>query len=311
MPVKNAAPWLEECILSIQNQTFADWQLLAVDDFSTDTSWEILQNFRERDNRISVLKNKTPGITNALQLAFENSTGNYISRMDADDVMPPNKLEILLISAQENQDAIITGFVKYFGDSAISDGYRDYQNWLNARVKNADFEKHIFRECVLASPNWLTHRKNIKAVLPFSAHTYPEDYDLVFRWIEKGVGIIGVKAETHWWREHQKRTSRTSKLYNQQRFFNLKLSWFLKLKYSVDKTIVVFGENSKAEICTRFFEKQQIPFRQLTKSTFEELKHISNPLLLCTIYGDEQMNLQLENFFKQNELVLGESWWFV
>jgi hypothetical protein len=134
---------------------------------------------------------------------------------------------------------------------------------------------------------------------------------LVFRWIEKGVGIIGVKAETHWWREHQKRTSRTSKLYNQQRFFNLKLSWFLKLKYSVDKTIVVFGENSKAEICTRFFEKQQIPFRQLTKSTFEELKHISNPLLLCTIYGDEQMNLQLENFFKQNELVLGESWWFV
>ncbi len=311
MPVKNAAPWLVDCILSIQNQAFTDWQLVAVDDFSTDQSLEILNNFSLRDSRISVLQNKEAGITNALQLAFENCSGTYISRMDADDLMPPKKLETLLKIASQNHNSVATGKVKYFSKHPISAGYLTYQNWLNQRVDFADFHQHVFRECVLASPNWLTHRKNIESVAPFTNHVYPEDYDLVFRWIKNGNEIIGVDEETHLWREHKKRTSRTSELYNQQHFFKLKLHWFLRLKFTSDKNLVVFGDNSKAKICTTFFTEKEISFIQITKNNLHQLATIANPLVLCTVFTDDKTNAEIENFYAQNNLVLGESWWYV
>jgi len=92
MPVKNTATFLKTCLNSILQQTELYWELIAIDDHSTDTTWQILQDFAKKDKRIKVLQNNGKGIIDALRLAYKNSQGQLITRMDSDDIMRPEKL---------------------------------------------------------------------------------------------------------------------------------------------------------------------------------------------------------------------------
>lgn len=92
MTVYNAAPWLREAIDSIIDQTHRDWELIAVDNGSTDTSAAILDTYE--DERIKVLRQpENIGRTPALRYAFELAQGRYIAVLDADDVSEPARLE--------------------------------------------------------------------------------------------------------------------------------------------------------------------------------------------------------------------------
>ena len=79
MPVKNTENYLEECLNSILIQNEQNWELIVVDDFSTDKSWQILNDFAKKDARIKVFKNKNSGIIGALQLALMKSSGEMIT----------------------------------------------------------------------------------------------------------------------------------------------------------------------------------------------------------------------------------------
>ena len=92
MPVYNAGEWLELALQSVFAQTISDWELIAVDDASTDDSWAYLN--RLDDPRVRLLRNERNmkhGAT--LNRALEASRGQYVARMDADDAMMPNRLE--------------------------------------------------------------------------------------------------------------------------------------------------------------------------------------------------------------------------
>ncbi len=115
LPVYNAEPFLAVCLDSILRQTTGDWELLAVDDFSQDRSLELLQQFAQRDRRIQVLTNREKGIIPALRRAFARSKGAFITRMDADDKMAPDKLEALRKTVDDHGTGVVaTGFVEYF-----------------------------------------------------------------------------------------------------------------------------------------------------------------------------------------------------
>jgi len=87
IPVKNAAPFLSECFISILGQTETDWEAIFVDDHSTDGSLAILQAVAKRFSQIKVYSSEGQGIVPALQTAYRHATGEMITRMDADDVM--------------------------------------------------------------------------------------------------------------------------------------------------------------------------------------------------------------------------------
>ena len=93
MPVKNAALFLRECLDSIVNQEESNFELIAVDDHSTDSSLKILEEYQKKDPRIQVYKNKEHGIIAALRLAYKKSSGILITRMDSDDIMSLHKLK--------------------------------------------------------------------------------------------------------------------------------------------------------------------------------------------------------------------------
>ena len=93
-----------------------------MNDHSTDNSRAIITNYR--DSRINVIESEGSGILSALQTAQKYISGAVVSRMDADDIMPQNKLTALLkVLTQNTQGVIATGNVKYFGSNNVSEGY--------------------------------------------------------------------------------------------------------------------------------------------------------------------------------------------
>ncbi|MFM9916818.1 MAG: glycosyltransferase family 2 protein [Rhizobacter sp.] len=93
IPVYNAEAYLLEALRSISAQTFADFEILVVDDGSTDRSPELLAEYARADPRLRVLRQANGGISAALNRGLEDARGEFIVRMDADDVMLPPRIQ--------------------------------------------------------------------------------------------------------------------------------------------------------------------------------------------------------------------------
>ena len=133
MPVKNAAIWLRDCLDSILAQTYNRWELLAVNDHSDDDSVEILNSYATKDQRIRVLTNEGHGIIPALELAMRYAGGKMITRMDADDLMPVEKLAMMIsVLTAAGKGCLVTGKVKYIENEYLDIGFRRYAEWINA-----------------------------------------------------------------------------------------------------------------------------------------------------------------------------------
>ena len=92
MPVYNAEKYLIEAVDSILNQTFRDWELIIINDGSTDRSRELLSQIA--DNRVIIVDNETNlGLINTLNKGINLCKGEYIARMDADDISTPERIE--------------------------------------------------------------------------------------------------------------------------------------------------------------------------------------------------------------------------
>ena len=108
MTIYNADPYLKEAIDSILTQKFSDWELIAVDDGSTDQSTEILSTYDDPRVRVFTLPENT-GRTPALRYAFEQVRGEYIAVLDADDVALPGRLARQVEFLDNHDEVVIVG----------------------------------------------------------------------------------------------------------------------------------------------------------------------------------------------------------
>ena len=93
-PTFNSERFIAETILSVQAQTYQDWEMLIVDDCSTDKTLEIISSFQENDSRIKIFKNETNrGSAYSRNIALQNAKGKWIAFLDSDDIWHPEKLE--------------------------------------------------------------------------------------------------------------------------------------------------------------------------------------------------------------------------
>ena len=261
IPFKNTEAFLADCLQSVLNQSYKNWELIIIDDASTDVSYNIAKKFANNDERIILLKNSGSGIINALQLAFKHSKGEFITRMDSDDMMRPNKLEVLVNNLLEHgKQHIAVGLVNYFSEEGIKDGYKRYEIWLNNLTKTGNNYSEIYKECVIPSPNWMVHRSDLIACDAFNSNTYPEDYDLAFRFYKHGLKCIPCNDVLHDWRDYNTRTSRTHKHYAENHFIPLKLNYFLKLDYNTNKMLVVWGAGNKGKTISKLLIEKNVPF---------------------------------------------------
>ena len=94
MPLYNAEKWVEETIRSCQSQTYTNWELIIVDDGSTDASASIVEKIASSEPRITLLRQPNSGACVARNLAFCHCKGDYVMYLDADDLISPDKIEL-------------------------------------------------------------------------------------------------------------------------------------------------------------------------------------------------------------------------
>lgn len=311
-PFKNTSQFITECLNSIINQSYGNWELLIIDDHSTDDSFEKVEQYAKKDSRIKLYKNPGEGIIEALRFAFNKCIGEFITRMDSDDVMHPEKLQFMLNDLQKHgKNHVALGLVNYFSDEGISDGYSRYETWLNELTIQGTNYTEIYKECVIASPCWLVHRDDLIACDAFNPDRYPEDYDLTFRFYKHQLKCIPSQHLLHYWRDYQTRTSRTHEHYAQNYFLDIKLHYFLELDYDSTRILTVWGAGTKGKTIAKKLKKKKISFiwicdnpKKLGKKiygiellNFKYLKQLQNPQSIITV-ANEKAQQQIRAYFE-------------
>lgn len=275
IPFKNTALYLPECLQSILNQTYNNWELIIVDDHSTDSSYQLVKAIADVDSRITLLKNEGFGIISVLKLAFSYSKGLFITRMDSDDIMHTIKIETLVAKLlSHGKNCVATGLVRYFSDDGISDGYRKYEKWLNKLTITGTNYAEIYKECVIPSPCWMVYKSDLEAVNSFNTSRYPEDYDLTFRFYGADYKIIPCDSVLHYWRDYSTRTSRTDLNYAQNSFIDIKLHYFLKLNKDQTRPLVVWGAGKRGKTIAKRLITLGVSFYWICNNDKKIGKHI-------------------------------------
>lgn len=259
MPMRNAMPFLNECIDSIINQSISNWELVVVNDHSTDDSEAIMQAYAKQDGRITILNAKGKGIIDALKQAYTHTSGQFITRMDADDIMPQKKLELFLEKLYHLPSAVVTGKIKYIGEN-LREGYIKYESWMNGLMEKHSHYDEVYRECVIPSPAWMIERSLFESIGGFNSDIYPEDYDLTLRFYANKIPIVAVQEVIHIWRDYQERTSRNDPNYAFNAFEVLKTDYFLKTDYTAHKILVLWGGGKKGKNIAVLLQKHGIEF---------------------------------------------------
>ena len=282
IPFKNTEAFIAECVESILNQTYTHFEAIFIDDGSDDDSFKVVSNYAEKESRIKLYKNEGNGIINALQTAYKHCKGDYITRMDSDDIMTPNRLEVMLNNLEtHSRQHLAVGQVKYFRADGLSEGFAKYEKWLNRLTKTGSNYNDIYKECVIPSPCWMLHREDFEACGGFNPNRYPEDYDLAFRFYKAGFTCIPCNEVLLHWRDYNTRTSRTHEHYAENSFLDLKVLYFLELNYDASRPLAIWGAGAKGKTLAKILLKQHIPFFWICDNPKKIGKHI---------YGEELFN---------------------
>lgn len=225
MPVRNVAAWLPETLTSIQAQTFENFELIAINDHSEDATLVILEAAAAKDSRIKILQNRGRGLIPALNTGIAAAEGEFIARMDGDDLMPPTRLAAQLQYLEQNPAiTLVTGHVEHWGDAELTAGYSRYVDFINSLSTPLDYELRQFIESPLAHPSVMFRRESLPEG-PYRDGDFPEDYDLWLRLLAEGRKFASIPETVLRWRDHPRRTSRVDPRYDIENFYRHKAAF--------------------------------------------------------------------------------------
>ncbi len=223
MPVFDSRTTLPEALGSIFDQTFNDFEVVAVDDGSSDGSAAILDSWAGRDPRLLVFHEGHRGIIETLNHGLGQCRGEYVARMDADDRMHPERLEkqVAMLDARP-EISVAACLVEIVSKGPVPEGMRAYQEWLNGLVSPEEIAREIFVESPIAHPSATFRREEILALGAYRDPGWVEDYDLWLRCHNAGKKFAKVPEVLFYWREHLGRVTRTDPRCSVENFIRAK-----------------------------------------------------------------------------------------
>ena len=244
MPVRNAASTVVRAVESIREQTWQDWELIAIDDGSSDNTREQLQKLARKDGRIHVLVRRHRGIAESLNDGLEFAGGEWIARMDADDESHPERLAEQVAFLRTHRDVgLASCLVEFGGDRNASAGYALHVDWINSLVTPDEIALNRFVESPLAHPSVMFRREIVARHGGYRAGEFPEDYDLWLRWLDAGVKMAKVPRVLLRWQDSPGRLSRLDRRYDPEAFFRLKAEWISRAvgRVAASRRVLVWG----------------------------------------------------------------------
>jgi glycosyltransferase involved in cell wall biosynthesis len=255
LPVYNAALYLKEAIRSILNQTFTDFELLIINDGSTDKSAEIIKTFK--DNRIKIIQNDVNiGLIQTLNKGIKLARGKYLARMDADDIAMPKRLEKQVFFLENNPQFALVG-----SQANIIYNERKTSRKYNMETKSQLIPLLSFFFCPFLHPSVLIKKSVLNEFQYDNNFTIAEDYHLWIRILNK-YPCANLKESLLYYREH---SNNISNLRKKDKLDSIKKIYHLNLK-----SVGLKCTNTELDTYLKISDGYKTP---ITLSEFKEIKN--------------------------------------
>jgi cellulose synthase/poly-beta-1,6-N-acetylglucosamine synthase-like glycosyltransferase len=241
LPARDAAATLAAALESLRRQAWTDWECVVVDDGSRDETRTVAAAIAAADPRVAVVSTPPRGLVAALGTGLARCHGEYVARMDADDLMRRDRLAAQVAAlGTAPRLAAVGSHVRLFPRAGMSDGLRAYERWVNSIDSPARVRAEAFVECPVAHPTLLVRRAVLSAV-GYRDRGWPEDYDLVLRLLAAGYEIGVVPRRLLAWRDGPRRLTRTHPAYGLDRITACKASFLADGFLAGDERYVLWG----------------------------------------------------------------------
>ena len=187
IPVYNAQEYLKDCLDSVLNQTFKDFEVICVNDNSTDESLNILKDYERKDNRLTILTGKGTGAGGARNVGLNSAKGEYLLFLDADDFFDPKMFEEMYNRAVEtNSDIVVCDAIKYNTNT------NEYLDYCNSFIPAENVEHSVISYKDIPENIFQYYSNNVWNKL--YKHQLISEHNIKFQEIERSNDIFFVKT---------------------------------------------------------------------------------------------------------------------
>lgn len=177
MPAYNAERWLSAALDSILCQTMPDFEVVVIDDASSDGTWSVLQDYATRDDRIKPFQNeRNLHVAGTLNRAIGLATGHYLARLDADDVALPDRLERQFRFMEANPSVVVCGAAMDVCDEDLNVLTQRFYYQTDEAIR-----AKLFRFSPFCHPGVMMRTEAVRRVGGYADLSPAEDYDLFLR----------------------------------------------------------------------------------------------------------------------------------
>ena len=223
MPVCNAAATLAPCLDSILAQSFADFELLVVDDASCDETRCSVSSRARSDARIRMLRPQERGLVACLNAGLAEARAPLVARMDGDDRMTGERLALQCAYLRRHADVdVVASRVRAFPPDEVHAGMREYLRWQNGCLDSDALRDEIFVECPITHPSVMYRRAAVLSAGGYRDGDFPEDYDLWLRLNLRGSRMAKIDRCLLEWRQHPGSATRRDPRYAREAFDRLR-----------------------------------------------------------------------------------------
>lgn len=268
IPLYNKESAIKKTVESVLNQTYRDFELLIINDGSTDNSLEVLSKFK--DQRIRIISKPNGGVSSARNYGIKNAKGNYIFFLDADDIIIPTCLELFFSLSKKYQriSVFVANFKTVIGDKAIP-----YCKGKKEILYNYPL-KALWKEKIFPRTGAMLIRRNcFEKIGTFNCNiSVYEDLELIIRLLKKYEVIYSPSIVLLYQKQY-------SNLSSTLQPFNKELAYFIDLNGTGFYQRLILAENIYKAFLARHAHKDRLSKSLLIKKYKKQL-----PFIICTYF---------------------------
>lgn len=328
MPCFNAAATINEALDSLACQTLRDFELIAVDDGSSDATLQILHGRAAVEPRLQIITQPHSGIIAGLNAGLARCQAEIVARMDADDRAHPERLarQVAFLHSHPDID-VLSCRVAGFPSGQVRRGFAVYLEWLNGLLTDEEIRREIFVESPLPHPSLAMRREVLLQIGGYQDHGWAEDYDLLLRLYLNGARFAKLPEVLLEWREHPQRLTRTDSRYSLENFLRAKAFYLVRGPVAGRDAVILWGAGMVGRRLGKQLARLGAPLvayvdidprkigrtrRGLPILPPEALpdwwERFSNPLVLAAV-GARGARLLIRQRLTDLGLVEGRDWW--
>lgn len=229
IPFYNAESTLERAIDSILKQSYEHFELILIDNNSSDRSREIADRYVANNARVQCITEARQGVGFAMDAGINHAKYEIIARMDADDFAYKTRIERQIEVLDKNIDVdIVATQVEHIGHHEQTEGFQNFVDWSNKLITHDDIFLNRFVEMPLVNPT-VMFRKHLADKYGGCIHAdFPEDYEQWLRYMSFGAKVNKIEEPLLKWYDSDTRLTRTDGRYSADAFFRVKAKYLAK-----------------------------------------------------------------------------------